>query len=1857
MRLSNRDLVLRALLGVLPAQLEPFTRRALRQARPAEVRRHLDDLTAGRPGPVDLADLSTQLRLLTARGSDNPLLDLDPGLRSKLHEVRHFRNDAVHGRAFDADLTLAALVAVSETLRLIAAPAAAREEIWDLIKVAQGNLGGAASLLAALHVEAACQPVLCYGHAVAGLPLTVRLRLSWKAGTQQFGAVPGIVQGHAPGQDAVPGQFVTSNPALSAPFSSRARPHLGKVEVRLSVIEHDGAREVTEPHVLHWDTTRPVLDTSVALKLERASLRQVVRDGSAELRVELTAADGSKQVRQLQVLSALAPRQWRLQGSRNWAGAALATLVQPGQGLVECLAQEALHNSQVSTLPAEAPPAERGAQITGKPAGAVQVDALVAAVCAALRRRRLSVLPTPGTWETVAHPVRTGAEVIDSGSGTALDLAVLVAAVLERLQVDTALLLTGDSVCVGYRCGVSGELPTAAQAQHPDISGRVSQLVAEGRMGLVDPQLAASGPIAVLHQFSAPARQLAMRTLEDLVLAVPLEAARSQGAAPQPQLVRQDDDLVVEQTWEPLSPPVTEAGTLPAAPAPPPAPAAAVPEVTATPDEAITPSPTYAPATPGARAAAEGAAAVNPLAPRVPAVVEEWKHSLLDLTRRNPLIHRGPGSAVELLVPPTLLGQLEDLVNRRDALVLRAQDDATGAPDGADIASLAEELLVKHRTVPVGLSGSEYSRRMPSLAALARTTLEETGANNLYLALGTLVWWTDGHLLRSPLVLVPVTLDRDGDTFGIILDQAGASTPNYSLVARFQADTGINLTELREPVQDQHGVDVEATLQAVQARLKRERARARVEETAHLGMFRFSTYRMWQDLADHWPILAANPLVSHLAAAGDADAARAVAAQGPARPTPVNPASSTRPQLDLDQVVENLPLEADSSQAQAVAEAVSGQNLVIEGPPGTGKSQTVANLIFRALGEGRTVMFVAEKASALDVVARRLREEVGIGDLLLNLHDNGVGPVAVGDALRRALDREAPTTPETDPAALREQLAQLRSRLRTYQQNLHQPGPRGMSYYAARQHLLAAGAEQQATAQAAFDERARTTGLNAFDPAAHTQLLEEYRRARTTLRAALPDELLATVLRRRDAVLAAAGERAKELREEIHRRKPALSVRDLLDRYGDLVTAITPCVLVSPDSVARFFPADRVHVDVVVFDEASQITVPGAIGAIGRGRSTVVVGDPRQMPPPTMGLGVPHSGSLDSATPGGTTSILDLCLAEGVTHRRLTWHYRSRVESLIAFSNRRYYKGELLTFPSPLALAEHPDDGPGGHGVSLRRVAGTYYSAQEVTGHSRRRGLLPNTNPVEAHQVVQEVLRRFQASPEQVPSLGVITLNARQRDLIENQLRSQGSERLIQALDARDGLLVRNLDNVQGEERDTILLSLTVSANSCGDVPLNFGSLSHEGGERRLNVAISRARRQLVIFSSFDPAALHAERSVHQGIKHLRAYLEAVSAGRLPRAVPRAQAEVDLSRADIAERLREAGLDVSVGVGHSTFEIDLVLTPPGVVSAPEVIGHGARAGAQRGPLTAGVVVLLDGPGWDRRRSVADRDLLPVEVLRSMGWPQVERLWLPQWVADPEGVVAHLVQVTTGRTCATAPVAARTVAEGSAEGRPAEGDQSNLPRQADQLGARQAGTTVPEVAAGAVVAKSNTAAAGSLEDTGYRSWQPEGVHPREVLDRAGTDPQAHDQLVEVARAICDVEAPLTMHRLVVKLCRAHGLSRTTTSREAAVRKALGESFAYVDEFQFVWRTYDSWLLPVSFRRNALDHVDSIEEIHPRELTALMAQVRERSPEWSSAEELCERGLRLLSARRRQLSARGVLPALTEALKQAEAADTP
>ncbi|MCW2697433.1 MAG: putative helicase, partial [Modestobacter sp.] len=586
-------------------------------------------------------------------------------------------------------------------------------------------------------------------------------------------------------------------------------------------------------------------------------------------------------------------------------------------------------------------------------------------------------------------------------------------------------------------------------------------------------------------------------------------------------------------------------------------------------------------------------------------------------------------------------------------------------------------------------------------------------------------------------------------------------------------------------------------------------------------------------------------------------------------------------------------------------------------------------------------------------------------------------------------------------------------------------------------------------AEASVVERREATGLGQFDAELHERMISRFATASSAVREHLVTALPAGVLAARSVDPASADGQVGALRAELDRTRGGLGVRGLLTTHGDLITTLMPCVLVSPDSVARFVPAVSGLFDLVVFDEASQIRVADAVGALGRARAAVVVGDSKQMPPTSVAEPAASGDGADGADgelveDAGAVqdeeSILSECVRAQVPRHWLSWHYRSQDESLIAFSNAEYYERRLSSFPAPVAGAA--SSGADGRGVSLVQVGGTF--------HRSGSGRLLRTNPVEAAAVVAEVLRRFDAATDLLPSIGVVTFNAQQRTHIEELLRDAGNERVVEALDRTDGegLFVKNLENVQGDERDVVFFSTGFSPDARGQLPLNFGPLNRTGGERRLNVAVTRARRQVVVFCSFAPEQLRAEDTASVGVKHLRAYLDLAAMGTdgLTRAPHQAPAP-DRHREEIAAALRFRGLVVRTDVGLSEFRVDLAV---------------ARASAPDVPVLA---VLLDGAAWAGRRTAGDRDGLPVDVLRGMlGWPAVERVWLPSWLGDPDAVLDRLVTaVEATPLTAKAPEVRARVHRPTPYRRTSEG--SPLPRTSPQLAVVPAAPAAP-VPAGA-----------------------------------------------------------------------------------------------------------------------------------------------------------------------------------------------
>jgi very-short-patch-repair endonuclease len=432
------------------------------------------------------------------------------------------------------------------------------------------------------------------------------------------------------------------------------------------------------------------------------------------------------------------------------------------------------------------------------------------------------------------------------------------------------------------------------------------------------------------------------------------------------------------------------------------------------------------------------------------------------------------------------------------------------------------------------------------------------------------------------------------------------------------------------------------------------------------------------------------------------------------------------------------------------------------------------------------------------------------------------------------------------------------------------------------------------------------------------------------------------------------------LRHEMSKKKRHMPLRELISQLPTALTKLTPCLLMSPLSIAQYLAADTASFDLVVFDEASQIPVWDAIGAIARGKQVVMVGDPKQLPP-TSFFDRAESDLDDEDVEGDLESILDECIGANLPTMNLAWHYRSRHESLIAFSNHRYYQGGLVTFPSPVT-----DD----RAVSFHFVQGTYEK-----GGAR-------INKSEAKALVADLVRRLKSPGfrESKMTIGVVTFNSEQQRLIEDLLDEE--RRKDPALEPHfadaelEPVFVKNLESVQGDERDIMYFSVTYGPDSSGVVSMNFGPMNREGGERRLNVAITRARQELRVFSTLRAEQIDLSKTRSVGVRDLKHFLEFAERG------SRALAEVNSGSLGeyespfeeaVAVALAKRGWEVHTQVGVSTFRVDLAVVDP----------HA------KGRYLAGIE--CDGATYHRSATARDRDKLREQVLRRLGW-EILRIW-------------------------------------------------------------------------------------------------------------------------------------------------------------------------------------------------------------------------------------------------------------------------
>lgn len=457
------------------------------------------------------------------------------------------------------------------------------------------------------------------------------------------------------------------------------------------------------------------------------------------------------------------------------------------------------------------------------------------------------------------------------------------------------------------------------------------------------------------------------------------------------------------------------------------------------------------------------------------------------------------------------------------------------------------------------------------------------------------------------------------------------------------------------------------------------------------------------------------------------------------------------------------------------------------------------------------------------------------------------------------------------------------------------------------------------------------------------------------------------------------GEQAVVRREAIKRRRH-MPVRTLLSTIPTLLPKIKPCLMMSPLSVSHFLSADA-KFDLVVFDEASQVPPEDAVNCIYRGRQLIVAGDPKQLPPTDffqLAASSEGDGEFEDDI-DDFESVLELCRGTGLPGHALEWHYRSRHDALIAFSNHFIYDGTLITFPAPY---QHSDD----LGVSFVHVPDAVFDR----GGSA-------SNPIEARKVVDIVVERWRQHPDE--SLGVVAFSVAQQEAVQDELARRlrvhpdleghlGAGRL-------DQFFVKNLETVQGDERDVIVFTVGYGRDEQGRIFNNFGALNRPGGARRLNVAVTRARRKVIVVSSvrasdlrLPDASAHAG-SLPPGGALLRAYLDYAERGVLPEIVSTGPREgISPLEVDVAQVIHDLGYETVERVGTSRYRIDI-----GVVSK-----------RQPGRLALGVE--CDGEMYRAARTARDRDRLRTSVLRGLDW-DVHRIWGQAWYFNRHEEIARL----------------------------------------------------------------------------------------------------------------------------------------------------------------------------------------------------------------------------------------------------------
>lgn len=460
------------------------------------------------------------------------------------------------------------------------------------------------------------------------------------------------------------------------------------------------------------------------------------------------------------------------------------------------------------------------------------------------------------------------------------------------------------------------------------------------------------------------------------------------------------------------------------------------------------------------------------------------------------------------------------------------------------------------------------------------------------------------------------------------------------------------------------------------------------------------------------------------------------------------------------------------------------------------------------------------------------------------------------------------------------------------------------------------------------------------------------------------------------------------IRSLAEQSRPRRAIRQIVSETSDVLQRITPVLLTSPASVAQFIPVGTLSFDLVVFDEASQIPPEDAIGCILRAKpdgELVVVGDPQQLPPSRYfeRLTGDDSSDLDDDDVSDprlheNESILTMCGSRGLPRHMLKQHYRSKLPSLVEVSNHEFYDGELALPPSPFAATEE-------FGLRLVPIDGEYHPSGYGEG-------LSNTNPAEAYAICEALA--YHAREYSDFTLGIAALSRAQSNLIA--LKIEEARREDATLDAwmhkmdetSENVFIKNLENVQGDERDVILISVGYGPQDDKPMKMNFGPINNAGGERRLNVLFTRARWRCEVFCSFDPTDITLEGARSEGRRVLKEYLMSAQSETFNQATIRGDSGDSYLQADIADEIVQLGYSVEQRVGVDSFVVDLAVRNP---------NH---------PDEFMLAVEADGATYRDTLSARERDRMRQSTLERYGW-RYHRVWITEWFHDRRKVITKL----------------------------------------------------------------------------------------------------------------------------------------------------------------------------------------------------------------------------------------------------------